>query len=399
MTKKHHATPAPPISKLGFGCMRLPLVAGSKDIDVEAATAMLDYAYAHGVNYFDTAWGYLSGQSEPFVGSVLKKFPRDSFYLASKMPGWLLPDLSGARKLFADQLERCQVGYFDYYLLHSLSTREEFDRLYVKEKVLAELHREKKSGRIRQFGFSFHGPLALMRYLLDEFSWDFVQIQLNYLDWDLQNARVLYEMAQARNLPCIIMEPVRGGALATLNDKAAAILRQAAPGRSLASWAIRYAASLPGALTVLSGMSTREQLLDNLATMADFQPITETERATLQQALAAYLQAPPILCTTCGYCLPCPFGVDIPGNFGLYNKAVGKRLLSDLEQADAETAALKCSELLKLWETMPPAALAGQCRSCGKCVPKCPQHIAIPERLQELQNLLAEARKQQPATP
>ncbi|MDD4099405.1 MAG: aldo/keto reductase [Lentisphaeria bacterium] len=399
MKKQEHASPSPAVSKLGFGCMRLPLAAGSKDIDAAAATAMLDYAYEHGVNYFDTAWGYLSGQSEPFVGAALKKYPRDSFHLASKMPGWLLKDLAGARKLFADQLERCQVGYFDYYLLHSLSSREEFERLYVKEKVLDYLYGEKQSGRIRQFGFSFHGPLSLMQQLLDEFSWDFVQIQLNYLDWDLQNAKVLYEMARAKGLPCIIMEPVRGGALATLNDKAAAILRQAAPQRSLASWAIRYAASLPGVLTVLSGMSTQEQLLDNLATMADFQPITESEKALLQQALEAYLQAAPIPCTACAYCLPCPFGVDIPGNFGLYNKAVGKRLLSDLDVADAETAAQKRAELLKLWEALAPAALAEQCRSCGKCVPKCPQHIAIPQRLKEVADLLADAGKERPAAP
>jgi predicted aldo/keto reductase-like oxidoreductase len=178
-----------------------------------------------------------------------------------------------------------------------------------------------------------------------------------------------------------------------LNDQAAAILRQAAPERSPASWALRYVGSLPGILTVLSGMSTQEQVLDNLDTMTDFQPITEAERAILQQALEAYLQASPIPCTACAYCMPCPFGVDIPGNFALYNQGMGKRLLSDMEQADAAAAAEKRAEWAKLWESMPAEAEPGRCRSCGKCVPNCPQHIAIPERLKELQAVLTKARK------
>ncbi len=393
MTKKCLTALEPPISKLGFGCMRLPMLPDGKGIDTVAATKMLDYAYAHGVNYFDTARNYLGGESEPFVGSVLKKYPRDSFYLTTKMPAWLVQNLSEAKKLFEHQLELCQVDYFDVYLLHSLGNRDTFERIYLKEKVLEELQREKRAGRIRYLGFSFHGSLDFLRYLLDDFSWDLVQLQLNYMDWDIQNARVQYEMVRAKGLPCAVMEPIRGGALATLNDQAAAILRQAAPDRSLASWALRYVGSLPGILTVLSGMSTQEQVLDNLATMTDFQPITEAERAILQQALAAYLQASPIPCTTCAYCMPCPFGVDIPGNFALYNQGMGKRLLSDMEQADAAAAAQKRAEWAKLWEAMPEKAEAGKCRSCGKCVPKCPQHIAIPERLKELQAVLTKARK------
>ena len=385
MDKRNFGDGSEQVSLLGFGCMRLPLLPDNKGIDRKAAKAMLDYAYQQGVNYFDTAWGYLNGKSEAFVGSVLKKYPRDSFYLATKMPGWLLKSLPEAKELFATQLERCQVEYFDCYLLHSLTTREEFDRLYLKEKVLDYLYRQKKAGRIRKLGFSFHGSIELMKHLLDNFPWDFVQIQLNYQDWDTMQARVLYDLVVQHQLPCIIMEPVRGGALANLNDKAAAILKQVAPQSSLASWAIRFVAELPGVLTVLSGMSTMEQLEDNLKTTSNLQPLTAKERKLLQQAIEAYLKAAPIPCTGCNYCMPCPFGVDIPGNFSIFNQGAGKRLLADMVNQDE-----KREEYRKLWDDLAPEARAGQCRSCGKCVPKCPQHIAIPERLKELQNLLTQ---------
>lgn len=379
---------SPEVSKLGFGCMRLPLQADGKTIDAAKSIAMLKHAYENGVNYFDTAWGYLDGQSEPFMGKVLKNFPRDTFYLASKMPSWHVQNLAEAKNLFARQLERCQVEWFDYYLLHSLTSKEEFDRIYTNEKVLEFLQQQKSEGRIRRFGYSFHGSLPFMKHLLDSYPWDFVQIQLNYLDWDIQQASVLYELARARNLPVIIMEPVRGGALATLNDRAAAILRQADPSRSLASWAIQYAAALPGVLTVLSGMSTMEQVLDNLATVKNLQPVTDEDKAILQQVVEAYLEASPIPCTACGYCLPCPFEVDIPGNFQLYNKAAGKQLLTNKQEtaqkeAEAETTT-KREELQKIWEKLPEENFAGQCRSCNACVPKCPQQIAIPERMQQI---------------
>ncbi|NLN59058.1 MAG: aldo/keto reductase, partial [Gammaproteobacteria bacterium] len=193
MDKRAISNCCKPVSLLGFGCMRLPVLEDNRSIDRAAATAMLDQAYRRGVNYFDTAWGYLHGQSEAFVGDVLKKFPRQSFNLASKMPSWLLQSLPEAKELFTTQLKRCQVDYFDYYLLHSLTTKEEFERLYMKKKALAYLQDEKKAGRIRKLGFSFHGSLELMRYLLANFSWDFVQIQLNYLDWDTMQARALYD--------------------------------------------------------------------------------------------------------------------------------------------------------------------------------------------------------------
>ncbi|MFA6929776.1 MAG: aldo/keto reductase, partial [Lentisphaeria bacterium] len=282
--------------------------------------------------------------------------------------------------------------YFDFYLLHSLTTQEEFERLYVKEKVLDYLQQEKKAGRIRKLGFSFHGTLELMKYVLNNFPWDFVQIQLNYQDWDTMNARALYDLAVEHQLPCIIMEPVRGGTLASLNETAADILHQAAPEKSLASWAIRYVASLPGVLTVLSGMTTMEQLQDNLKNTSGFQALTTEERNTLQQALEAYLQLRPIPCTACAYCMPCPFGVDIPGNFSAYNQCAGKRLLPELARKDAQTLQQKQDEFLQLWNKIPVDALAAQCQSCGQCLPKCPQHIAIPERLKELQELLDQMR-------
>ena len=370
-------------SLLGFGCMRLPLLPDSQNIDVAAAKQLLDYAYRHGVNYFDTAWGYHEGKSEEFVGRVLQAYPRESFYLASKMPGWILQNMSDAKKLMTQQFRRCQVEYFDYYLLHSLTTQEEFERLYLKENVLAYLRQQKQAGRIVKLGFSFHGSLDFMKYLLAKYSWDFVQIQLNYQDWHTMQAAQLYELVVEKyKLPCIIMEPLRGGALAVLNEEAAAILRKAKPQNSLASWGMRFLAGLPGIMTILSGMNAMSQLQDNLKTLAEPQALDAQEQATLQKALRAYLKLSPIPCTACNYCMPCPFEVDIPGNFRAYNECAGKRLLDSIHEKD------KREEFEKLWQTLEPENLAHECKACGVCRSKCPQQIDIPERMLELKEML-----------
>ncbi|MFA6725050.1 MAG: aldo/keto reductase [Lentisphaeria bacterium] len=373
-------------SLLGFGCMRFTLLPGSQAIDEEQACALLAYAYDHGVNYFDTAWGYHEGKSEQFVGRALQRYPRESYYLASKMPGWLLQDLAGAKELLAKQLQRCQVKYFDYYLLHSLTTQEEFERLYLKENVLDYLREQKQAGRIGKLGFSFHGSLDFMKYLLANQSWDFVQIQLNYQDWHTMQAAQLYELVVEKyKLPCIIMEPLRGGALANLNEEGAAILKEASPQSSLASWGMRFVAALPGVMCVLSGMNDIKQLQDNLKTFAEPRALNAREQETLQKALQAYLKLSPIPCSACNYCMPCPFNVDIPGNFRAYNKCAGKRLLEAMHEEE------KKQEFLELWQQIAPENQPDKCSSCAVCLSKCPQHIDIPARMLELKELLLQA--------
>ncbi len=353
------------ISLLGFGTMRLPLLDPEKHpIDWPAAEKLIDYAYAHGVNYFDTAYMYHAGESERFIGHALKKYPRDSYFLASKMPAWMAKDMDGVDRIFNEQLERCGVDYFDFYLCHSL-TRANFE-IYNQIDIYGYLAQKKKEGKIRQLGFSFHDGPALLEELLARFEWDFAQLQLNYLDWDVQNSKKLYAMLEAKGLPCVVMEPVRGGALATLCPEAVDIFKAAAPDQSAASWAIRFAASLPNVMTVLSGMSDQAQVEDNIQTMTDFQPLTEADYAVIQQAKTAYQDSRTVPCTGCRYCMDCPAGVDIPLLFSLYNSYI---------RAEDKKA------FVEAYQAAGPGKQAHNCVSCGICASHCPQGIAIPEKI------------------
>lgn len=356
------------VSLLGFGCMRFPTVNGEDaHIDEPAATALLDAALAGGVNYFDTAYPYHSGQSEPFLARALAaRRPRDSFFLASKLPVWLPKSAEEADQLFERQLARCGVAYFDFYLAHNLSA--EHDALFEGYGGYGVLARKKAEGKIRRLGFSFHDRPELLERVIREHEWDFVQLQLNYLDWALQDAQGQYERAASRGLPVVVMEPVRGGALASLTEGARAVLAVAAPGRSTASWAIRFAAGLPGVMTVLSGMSTPEQVADNLSTMSPFAPLSEVERGALDRALSLYRAAGAIPCTGCRYCMECPAGVDIPKTFAAYNQF----------KTDGSRGHFRNSYDYMGGEHQPT-----RCVQCGACLSKCPQQIDIPARLAE----------------
>ena len=375
------------VSLLGFGAMRLPRVSpDTQEIDFERARELIDCAYTHGVNYFDTAYRYHDGDSEPFLGRALAEYPRESYHLASKMPTWLVHSLDEGKRIFADQLERCRTDYFDFYLCHSVGKSvEEFTDVYEKTGLLDHLRAQKAAGAIRRLGFSFHGTPEVLRELIARGGWDFVQIQLNYLDWELLDAARQYRILEENGLPCIVMEPVRGGNLVSLCPEAVEILRAARPGASTASWAIRFAASLPNVLTVLSGMSTLEQVRDNVETMSPFEPLSDSERETLDRARRAYFALGTIPCTGCRYCMDCPSGVDIPGVFAAYNRCAAE---VGLDPSDGRALRENAKAIRAIYDALPEERRAGRCVGCGRCVSHCPQGIAIPQRLGEIAALL-----------
>lgn len=367
MEKRHFSPDRPAVSLLGFGCMRFPTLPDG-GIDAPLARRMIDYAFEHGVNYFDTAYPYHNGQSELVLGEALARFPRDQFFIADKMPTWSVGSPADVDRIFDEQLKKCRVDHFDFYLVHNLC--EQFWPICTQQKIYETLLKRKESGQIRRLGFSFHDKPALLRKIILTFPWDFAQIQLNYLDWTLQDAEAQYTALTEAGVPVIVMEPLRGGALARLTPDALDILRANDATASAASWALRYAGSLPNVLTVLSGMSDLEQVRDNVATMTAFRPLDDGERATLDAALAAYRKSGAVPCTACRYCLPCPKGVDIPTMFAIYNQSkvfAGEHNYFALEYNMADAS-----------------ARADRCVQCGVCVPKCPQKIDIPARLAEV---------------
>ena len=356
------------VSLLGFGCMRLPRLYPDKpEIDTELGQRMVDYAYSHGVNYFDTAYPYHEGLSEPFIGAALSKYPRESYNLVTKLPTWLINGEADIEHYFNEQLQKCGVDYFDFYLVHSLNA-ERFETVQ-KLHIFENLCEMKAKGKIRHIGFSFHDKPDVLERILAAHDWEFAQIQLNYLDWELQDARRQYELIEQKGIQCTIMEPVRGGMLATLTPEAVDCFQQANPNVSTASWAIRYAASLPNVLTVLSGMTNFDHVTDNVATMEAFRPLSQQEREVIDHALAAYRKAVTIPCTGCRYCMDCPAGVSIPEVFAAYNRYATSKSRSMFEE---------------LYHALDAGQRADNCVACGTCLSKCPQHIDIPKHMKEI---------------
>ena len=353
---------------LGFGCMRLPPVrAGSPEIDHAVARKMIAQAMKAGCNYFDTAYMYHRGLSEKCLGELLQEYPRDSYYLTDKLPVWFAKDEAGLEHIFQEQLKRCRTTYFDFYMLHSLN-RENWKRA-VELKAYDFLLKKKAEGKIRKLGFSFHDTPELLKEIVKSGKWDFVQLQLNYLDWELYRSREQYEIATEAGIPVIVMEPLRGGALAQLSPEASAILHKAEPDLSTASWAFRYLAALPNVLCILSGMTKPEHLADNLRTFSPVRPLTAGEKETLEKALTVYRKQLAIPCTACKYCMPCPAGVEIPKIFGLYNqyKISGNRWL-----------------FTNNYRAIPKDSRADSCIECGECMKHCPQHLRIPELMKKI---------------
>ncbi|MBQ7586312.1 MAG: aldo/keto reductase [Desulfovibrionaceae bacterium] len=394
------------VSILGFGCMRYPVMPGessprSQNINEAAAFELVDYAIDHGVNYFDTAWGYHGGASQIVTGKALHRHPRDKFFLATKMPGYLNPTLARAKEMFETQLTNCQVEYFDYYLLHNLSLVANFQRTYEQEGVLNYLLEERKRGRIRNLGFSFHGDKEMLEYALTrDVPWDFVMVQLNYHDLLHQlipnpfikknvptpaPTKWMLEKILDSKLPFVIMEPLLGGRLARLNGQAKQILQAERPDDTPASWAFRYVAGLPNVLTILSGMTYHEHLEDNLATFSPYVPLSAHEHQVLEKALQSFVQADNIRCTTCGYCMPCPYGVDIPAVFKHHNDCLDDNLVPK-DPSQVSYHELRTKYLNSQMRRIPELQTASHCTGCGQCLSKCPQFINIPEEMLKLHN-------------
>ncbi|MBP3543314.1 MAG: aldo/keto reductase [Lachnospiraceae bacterium] len=351
-------------SMLGFGCMRFPKTADG-NIDEKEAERMLDRAISAGVTYIDTAYPYHNGDSEPFVGRVLKKYDRESFYLATKLPVWKADTLEDAKQIFEEQMARLQVDYVDFYLLHALS-KERWDKL-LEIGILDYCEELKKQGKIKYLGFSFHDSYEVFEEILTYRAWDFCQIQYNYMDTEHQAGDKGYALAEKLGVPMVIMEPIKGGSLAVLPDDIAAMYKEADPQASVSSWALRWVGTHPNVKVILSGMSTYEQVEDNLKTFDTFKPLDEKEQKLVEQVAATIRSRVKNGCTGCRYCMPCPFGVDIPKNFALWNT----------EAMYGNSAVMK----EKYEQELPVSARADQCRKCGACEKECPQAIQIRENL------------------
>lgn len=351
-------------SLLGFGCMRFPLNEDGSICEPEAEK-MLDTAIEAGVTYIDTAYPYHNGDSEPFLGRVLKKYNRKDFFLATKLPIWNVKTLEDAKRLFQEQLDRLQVDYIDFYLLHCLD-KEKWQTV-LDLGLIPYFEEMKRQGKIRFFGFSFHDDYEVFETIATYRSWDFCQIQYNYIDTDIQAGDKGYALTEKLGIPLVIMEPVKGGSLAQLPEDVTEPFKKARPDSSISSWALRWVASKPNVKVVLSGMSTMEQVEDNLHTFGNFEPLTQKESELVSQVANAIKKRTKNGCTGCAYCMPCPFGVDIPKNFRIWN---------DLSMYGNKEKAKQA-----FFQELDVSARADQCKKCGKCETVCPQSIAIRENL------------------
>lgn len=355
-------------SLLGFGCMRFPTLEDGK-IDEILAEKMLDQAMAQGVTYYDTAFPYHNGDSEPFVGRVLNKYDRSSYYLATKLPVWMVETREDAEKIFEDQLKQLDKEYVDFYLLHALD-KERFEK--VKKLGLIEMcEKFRQEGKIRYLGFSFHDDYEVFEEIINSYDWDFCQIQYNYMDTDVQAGDKGYALAEQKGIPMVIMEPVRGGLLAGFSDDIEEMFRETRPDQSIASWALRWVGSHKNVKVILSGMSTPEQVEDNLKTFDHFEVLSEKEQDTVKRVVDTLKGRVQNGCTGCRYCMPCPSGVDIPGSFRIWNDYHIYQIYSFVQNR---------------WEKELSAdAKPENCVECGACEEQCPQKISIREHLKRVQ--------------
>ena len=400
MTYRVHPASGDKVSLLGYGCMRWPQKkvkdADGKEqevIDQDMVNELVDHAMAHGVNFYDTSPAYLRGKSEQATGIALKRYPRESYYVSTKLSNFAQATWSreASMKMYHDSMRELQVDYIDYYLLHSLGNDyRNFEQRYIDNGMLPFLQEERKAGRIRHLGFSFHGNNeAFDRYLKlhDEVHWDFVLIQMNYLDWKKSDAEYLYNQLVQRGIPVLIMEPLLGGRLSRLPDHIVRRLKQREPERSVASWAFRFAGSAPAVLTVLSGMTYMEHLQDNLASYSPLKPLTDDEEAFLFETADLISRYPTIPCNDCKYCMPCPYGLDIPAILLHYNKCVNEGNIPKSRQ-DEGYAEMRRAFLVGYDRSVPKLRQASHCVGCDKCVKHCPQRIRIPRELRRIDDFV-----------
>ena len=359
------------LSLLGMGCMRFPTLQNGK-IDIAQTREMVDLAIKNGVNYFDTAYPYHNGESEIVIGEILSNYPRESFFLADKFPGHQISSSYDPATVFEDQLKKCKVEYFDFYLFHNVY--ENSLPVYKDKKwgIIDYFVEQKKQGRIKHLGFSTHSSIETMKQFLDEYAsvMEFCQIQLNYLDWTLQNAKEKCELLASYNVPVWVMEPVRGGKLANLDENSALRLKEKRPDESVAAWAFRFLQDIKGVKMILSGMSNMDQLTDNLKTFKESKPLSDDEKALLLDIAEGLKNSVP--CTACRYCVDgCPQGIDIPQMLEFYN---------EMRIAPSTNVTMRI-------DAYPESRQPKSCINCQSCVNICPQGIDIPKHLADLVNI------------
>ena len=398
------------ISLLGYGCMRWPMIMDDngrpQGIDQEQVNRLVDYAIEHGVNYFDTSPAYGMGLSEKATGDALKRHPRSSYYIATKLSNFSPQSqtLEGAKAMYENSFKEMSVDYIDYYLLHvmgqgglGLSKRRFFEN-----GMYDFLDKERQAGRIRHLGFSFHGDQETFDWCMQEhdkgiYHWDFVQIQMNYLDWyhavgASMTAEYMYNELTKRNIPVVIMEPLLGGRLANIPQHLVARLKQAIPENSVASWAFRFCGSHSNVFCALSGMTYMENLEDNIRSFSPLVELTDEEKEFLYETADLMQQYPTIPCNKCQYCMPCPYGLDIPGILTHFNKCVNEGNVPESQQ-DPEYRKMRRAFLVGYDRSVPKLRQASHCTGCNQCSPHCPQMINIPEQMQRIDNFV-EALKQ-----
>lgn len=394
------------VSLLGYGCMRLPNIEGESarsgevEIDQEMVNQETDYAIAHGVTYFDTAPVYCKGRSEHAVGIALSRHKRDEYTIATKLSNFRNWTRENSIAMYKNSFKELQVDYIDYYLLHSIGSGgvEKFEERFVNNGMVEYLMKEREAGRIKNLGFSYHGDRETFNHLMnmhEEVHWDFVQIQMNYVDWTHAeeqkdgntNADFLYGELAKRNIPVVIMEPLLGGQLANLPDHEVQQLKEREPELSIASWAFRFCGTHPMVMSILSGMTYMEHLQDNLRTLAPLKPLTEDELNLLEEIADSFVKYPLVPCTGCQYCMPCPYGLNIPAIFAHYNKCVNEgNAITDNQDPDYKKA--RRAFLVGYDRNVPKERQASHCISCGQCMEHCPQKIEIPMQLKRIDEMV-----------
>ncbi len=421
MTYRTNPNTGDRVSLLGYGMMRLPVVGGQSarensdaPIDQELVNKEVDFAIAHGVNYFDTSPAYCQGKSEKATGIALHRHPRNKYLIASKLSNfdpstWTL---EASQAMFENSLKELQVDYIDYMLMHGVGMGddgvEEFNQRYMDNGLLDWLVEQKEAGRIRNLGFSYHGDIAVFDNLLKwhdagAYHWDFVQIELNYLDWKHAkeinerntNAEYLYAELTKRNIPAVIMEPLLGGRLASVPDAIVASMKRRDPKGSVAKWAFRYAGTPQGVLTVLSGMTYMDHLMENIITYSPLKPISKDEDAFLEDVANKLVALQTIPCNDCKYCMPCPYGINIPAIFVHYNKCIKEGNLVKNEKDNSYKRARKAF-LVGYDYSVPRLRQANHCIGCGQCEGHCPQRIKIPQELEKIDKFVESLKRSEP---